>query len=383
MEIKQIVAKTMAGLEPILAEELEILGAKNISVRRRSVYYEGNNELIYKSNFWLRTALNILTPIKKGRVNNKEDLYKLIYKIEWESYFGPDKSIVVHSFSTNKELSHSRYVSQLAKDAIVDRFRKRIGLRPFVEQDDADIYIDVHLVDSICTISFNTSGKPLFYRGYEKQNGEAPVNDLLASAMVSKSGWTADKELFDPFSGSGTILIEAAMKAINMPACFHRSSFSFMNLNDFDRRLWKSIREEGRDLQTPKELKIFGTEIDEPTFKKLESNIRRCRLKQYIKVENVDFFEAKHRQNDGYIITNPPYGERLNQDNVLELYSQLGQNLKFNYDSNNVWILSSSTMGIKKLGFKHRKMGLYYSGKIPVHLINFSIYKGNATEIND
>jgi putative N6-adenine-specific DNA methylase len=374
MENIRFVAKTLAGLESILAEELIALGATNVLPHRRSVSFSGDKQTLYKANLWSRTALYILQPITRGRVQNKEDLYQLSASVAWEEIFGPDKSIIIHAVSNSLTLRHSKFTSLVVKDAIVDRFRKRIGLRPPVDRENADIYIDVHLMNEQCTISLNTSGKPLYIRGYEKQTGEAPLNDLLAAGMLSLSGWTHDQALFDPFCGSGTILIEAAMKASNIPAGIHRPGFSFMNFLDYNRREWIAIRNEALTHQKEVALNLYGSEIDEPTYKLLESNIRRSKLSHLIKVQNEDFFNSSHKQENGIIITNPPYGERLKPDDIINFYSEIGKRFKFFYPNNKVCILSSNIQGIKNLGFRYNNDGDFLNGKIPVRLISFSVY---------
>jgi putative N6-adenine-specific DNA methylase len=374
MKNTQYVAKTLAGLEQVLADELKELGASSVSVNRRSVYFEADDLLIYKANLYLRTALFVLKPLKKGKVTDKDSLYQLASTINWEEIFGPDKSLVIHAISNSEQLRHSKYTALVVKDAIVDRFRERFGLRPSVDRENADIHIDVHLIDNFCTISLNTSGKPLFIRGYEKQTGEAPINDLLAAGIIKMSGWRYDQALYDPFCGSGTILIEAAMQAANIPAGIHRQGFSFMNTLNFNRKKWKELLEEAKAHITTPSLNIYGSELDSQTFKKLESNIRRSRLTEYIKVKNEDFFNSKYRQQNGVIITNPPYGERLKLDDIEEFYYELGKRLKFEFYHNKTHIVTGSKAGLRRLGFRYDKKENLINGKIPVDLISFMIF---------
>jgi len=374
MKSNKYVAKTLAGLEQVLADELKQLGATNISINRRSVYFESDNMLMYKANLYLRTALFVLKPLNQGKVTDKDSLYSLASTIKWEEIFGPDKSLVIHAVSNSEQLRHSKYTALVVKDAIVDRFRERFGLRPSVDRENANIHIDVHLINDYCTISLNTSGKPLFIRGYEKQTGEAPINDLLAAGIIKMSGWRYDQAFYDPFCGSGTLLIEAAMQAANIPAGIHRQGFAFMNTLDFNRNKWKEIFDEAKANITSPSLNIYGSEIDEHTFKKLESNIRRSRLTGYIKVKHEDFFKSKYRQQNGVIITNPPYGERLKLDDIEEFYYELGKKLKFDFYNNKAHIITSSKSGLRRLGFRYDKKDNLINGKIPVDLISFMIF---------
>ncbi len=238
-----LTAKTFAGMEEELAKELLELGADNVEIIKRGCTFKGDKEFIYKVNYLSRLAIRILKPVGVFEVKNEDQLYEKIRKINWMNVFNLNQTFQVDSNLFYSELTHSHYVNQSTKDAIVDQFREATGKRPWVNIENPDIYIDVHISHNLCTISLDSSGESLHKRGYKIGVDKAPLNEVLAAGLIALSGWKCDKDLYDPMCGSGTIPIEAAMYAINIPAGYYRKEFAFMNWDDFDEGLWKKVKD--------------------------------------------------------------------------------------------------------------------------------------------
>ena len=223
-----MVAKTLFGFEELLANELLKLGAQDIKKGVRSVSFVGDKGFMYKANLGLRTAIKILKPIKSFWLRNEDDLYQQVYKIKWEDYLKPSGTLAVDATVHSNVFTHSKFVALKTKDAIVDRFREISGERPNVDLRFPDLKINVHIDRNQCTISLDTSGESLHRRGYKTDTNIAPINEVLAAGLVMLSGWDGQCDFMDPMCGSGTILIEAAMIACNIPPNLMRKEFAFI-----------------------------------------------------------------------------------------------------------------------------------------------------------
>jgi len=237
----KMLAKTFYGFEEILAEELRNLGAGRVKIGVRNVSFEGDKGFMYKANLCCRTAIKILKPIKDFRVRSEEELYRQVQKIYWNDYIGVSDTFAINATVSGTIFTHSQYVAFKTKDAIVDQFRKKEGVRPNIDTKRPDLRINVHIQNDWCTISLDSSGASLHHRGYRTQTNIAPINEALAAGLVLKSGWTGHSDLLDPMCGSGTMLIEAAMIACNIPANLNRKEFAFEKWYDWDPDLFDVI----------------------------------------------------------------------------------------------------------------------------------------------
>ena len=261
----EMIAKTYHGLEDILAKELLQLGAKNIQTLRRAVKFKGDLGFMYKANLSLRTAVRIIKPIKTFVVRNDEELYKELRNIDWEDYMTIDDKFAVDSFVNSPHFNHSLYVALKTKDAVVDQFRDKCGMRPDVDLDHPNLRINIHINKETCTVSLDSSGKSLHKRGYRIETNDAPISEALAAGLILLSGWDKKSIFVDGMCGSGTFLIEAAMISSNIPANINRAHFSFQDWPDFDEELWTLIRES--QLKRSKDCfgKIIGYDLDPQT----------------------------------------------------------------------------------------------------------------------
>ena len=376
----RMVAKTFFGLEKILADELLMLGAKKIKIGVRNVSFYGDLGFLYKCNISLRTAIKILKPIVVFNINNERDLYRSFFNFQWEDYLSVEKTFSIESVLISDIFSHSLYVSQKAKDGIVDRFRKLFKKRPDVNSINPDIKINIHVRNNICTVSLDSSGKPLNQRGYRSQTNIAPINEVLAAGLIFLSNWKLNCDLLDPMCGSGTILIEAAMIATNFPVNFKRSNFCFRNWSDFDSDLFEVIlRSVSKKIKTF-DYEIRGYDKSPSAILKCNQNIENAGMKDLIKVSKCDFFKSeKKNKNHLHIIFNPPYGERLPVD--LELfYKEIGDSLKNKYSHSDAWFITSSLESLKYVGLKTSRKIKLYNGKLESRLVKYEIYEGKKNK---
>jgi putative N6-adenine-specific DNA methylase len=370
----KIVVKTFAGLESVLVTELKAIGAESVVQERRAVSFLGDKSLLYKANFLLRTALKILVPILQFRVERKEDLYSMAKSIPWSDYLTLGKTFAIDSTVQSEIFVNSMYASLKVKDAIADYFRESFGKRPSVSQEDPDIRIHIYLMGDYCEISLDSSGESLHKRGYRLGQVEAPINEVLAAGMIMLTGWNGGSDFFDPMCGSGTLLIEAAMIAKNIPAGIYRKSFGFEKWLDFDEALFSEIY--NADYERPLSVRIFGSDISNQSCAIARSNIKNAGLSKTIEVATNDFLSMNPPFEGGIIITNPPYGERLKAQSVVDLYKSMGDILKQKYAGYSAWIISSSEDGFKSIGLKPSKKIELFNGALPCSFRNFELFQG-------
>ena len=376
----RLAAKTSSGLEQILANEIKAVGGKNITLGNRAVFYEGNLEIIYKSNYFLRTALRVLKEIEFFRFKNVDQFYLKCKEIDWLQYFSVDQSFVIHSTVGNsKDFSNSMFASLKAKDAIADFFREKLGKRPNVDTEKPEIVIDLHVHGDNCTISLDSSGESLHKRGYRIKQGEAPLNEVLAAGMILLMGWKGQCDFLDPMCGSGTLPIEAAMIAHNIPAGKFRKNYAFENWRDFDQLLLDSVKQSTEKKEF--NYTIYASDISGSNLLNAQTNARRALVFNKIKFQVSDFQDMKITLTNGMIIINPPYGERLKERNLDELYAMIGERLKHQYAGNNAWILSSSMESFKFIGLKPEVRIDLLNGSLKCKFNKYKLFSGKRIEI--
>ncbi len=375
----KILVKTLFGLEDVLVNELNELGGKNVTKLNRAVETEGDIEFIYKCNLYLRTALAVYLRIKTGKTRDQNDLYELVKQIDWDKLFSINKTFAVEAVVTNSiKLNHSRFVEQKVKDGIVDYFRDRSGKRPSVDRDRPDVKIYAHINNDICSIFLNSSGTPLYYRGYNKRTGKAPINDLLAAGMIFLSGWDKKTILYDPMCGCGTIVAEAYMIAKNIPPANKRSYFSFKNWLNYDENLWEKLRINASENIITENPEIIAADIDSKVIQDAKINLDRIDIHHTVNFSVIDFFKSTPPGPKAVIITNPPYGHRLNSIDITGFYKEFGTKLKFEFDGYEVWVISPEADAVKFIGLKPDKKITLYNGPLECRLFKYSIYKGSG-----
>ncbi len=336
----ELIAKTFQGLEEVLAQELIELGANDVQIGRRMVSFSGNQEMMYRANFCLRTAVRILKPISHFRARNADEVYKAVKEIEWKDILDLDTSFVVDTTVYSTEFRNSKFVAYKVKDAIVDYFMEREGKRPNISVANPDLRLNIHIAEENCTLSLDSSGESLHLRGYRTATVEAPINEVLAAALIKMSGWKFDCDLIDPFCGSGTILVEAALMARNIYPGVFRQKFGFENWKDFNPELLSSIFEDDSNERTF-DHRIIGSDINLRAVEAALANAKAAGVADLITVEQREIRDFKKPEMPAVLITNPPYGERLRPEDLSDIYRTLGEKLKREFQGGEAWIISS------------------------------------------
>jgi putative N6-adenine-specific DNA methylase len=373
----KFVAKTLYGLEQVLADELSTLGANDISMANRAVIFSGDINLLYKVNYMSRTALSILIPVGEFLIKSADDLYRKCLRIEWGEYMDPDNTFSVTSVINSKLFNHTGYAGLKLKDAIADYFRDLHGRRPNVNSSDPDVLINLHISNEKVTVSLDSTVIPLFKRGYRVDQTAAPLNEVLAAGMLLLAGWDSSTDLLDPMCGSGTIPIEAALIATNTPAGKFRKFFGFQRWRGYDQALFNRMTEEGNLFIRKSPVSISGSDISEPAIAMAVKNVNSAGLKSSISLNVSDFKILKAERRYGTIMINPPYGERLLVGETDTLYNMIGTVLKHNYHGYTAWIISSNKEAIKNVGLKSKKKYTLFNGALECLFLKYELYQGS------
>ena len=373
-----IVARTFQGLEEVLANEIREMGAEEISVLKRAVAFRGDLEMLYKTNFCCRTALNILVPIHEFIATGPDDLYRNLLKFDWDRYMDIKKSFLIKATIHSSLFTHSRFVVHRVKDAISDFFVKKTMLRPSVDRENPDIIFNIHVNHNKCSLSIDSSGEPLFKRGYRVEQGDAPLNEILAAGLVLLSGWDGKEDLYDVMCGSGTILIEAGLIGLNIPPGSFRDKFGFSRWKIFDENLFEHVRKESMSkVNENPSFALIGNDIHRHMTLKTIKNMKRAGLSRYNKMYTGSAFDFEPKTNSGKIIINPPYGERIKDDDIVHLYRQLGTLFKNNFTGFEAWILSSNIEALKHVGLKPSFKTTLFNGPLECKYQKYELYEGS------
>ncbi len=379
MKENEFIATTMFGFEEILASELRELGALNVRPLNRAVSFTGSQALLYKVNIGARTAMRILKNIRSFKVTDEDSLYDAVYNMKWEDHFSVKDTFMINSSVNSPLFRHSHFVSQKTKDAIADRFRMKTNLRPSVDTSDPDITINIHISNDRADVSLDASGEPLFKRGYRAAQYLAPLNEVLAAGMILMSGWDGTKPFIDPMCGSGTLPIEAALIAKKIPPGIFREKFGFMKWKDYDDLLFTRLME---SMLNPVDLntEIYASDISQDAVDLTRKNIKKGLLEEFIQVKKIDFKEFVPPAEGGMVMMNPPYGERLKEEEINLFYKGIGDVLKKNYAGYDAWVLSGNPEALKFFGLRPEKKIELINGSIKCKFQKFSIYSGSKKQ---
>ena len=375
----QMTATTLFGLEEVLASELRNLGAQDVKIGNRSVGFVGDTGFMYKANIALRTAIRILKPIQRFKVRDEEDLYRKVKQIRWDKYLDSNGSFLINAaIHQTKVSNNSHFVTLKTKDAIADYFREKFGERPDVDSKYPDLVIHVHISRDLCTISLDSSGSSLHKRGYRSSTNIAPINEVLAAGMLLLAGYSGDQNLIDPMCGSGTILIEAAMIANNIPANINRKHFGFENWKDYDEDLFFKIQDVLLNKIRSSQFKIMGFDKAPSAVRKAQENVKNANLADFIGIHHVNFFNSqKEVFGRTMILFNPPYGERLQLDEIENFYRNIGDTLKKSYTDTTVWFITSDLQALKHVGLRTSKRIPLKNGPLDCRLVRYDMYSGS------
>ena len=372
-----MVAKTLFGLEEILALELKTLGAQSVKIGVRNVQFVGDTGFMYKANLCLRTALRILKPIHRRNISEINEVYQAMYGIQWEDIMSENSTFAIRATVMTSNPKNSMYVAQKAKDGLVDRFRNHVGSRPNVDKDFPDFSIHLYVTDKIVEISLDSSGASLHQRGYRSATNIAPINEVLAAGILMLSGWRGDSDFLDPMCGSGTLLIEAAMIACNIPPNLNRKKFAFQKWSDWNNELYEKIEESALNKTRTFSYNITGYDKAPSAIRKAAQNISNANLEDFIKIDREDFFRTEKLDSEKslHILFNPPYGERLPID-VDVFYGRIGDKLKQSYSGSQAWFITANMEALKFVGLRPSRRIKLFNGKLESKLVKYELYSG-------
>jgi len=373
----EIKVTTFFGLEEVLEKELHQLGGKDIVPFKRGVSVVGDLGFLYKINLCLHTALKVIIPIVKFEANNEQELYDNIKLIEWERFISNSDTIMIEGVTNSEIFTHNLFVSQKVKDGIVDRFREKTGSRPDVDLIHPAFKVYVHIFKNEVSLHLDSSGDPLYKRGYRSDINEAPMKEVLAAGLVKLSGWEKHLQLIDGMCGAGTIAIEAALWANNIPPGYYRNEFGFMKWQNFDETLYETIYESSINKIKNEPVEIIANDIDNPTLKKAITNTKNAKVDDVVSCINQSFFDITPTRKGGVIILNPPYGERMPVNEIEKLYKEIGDKLKKDFKGFSAWIISSSPEAIKSIGLRPSRRIHLFNGSLECRFLKFDLYDGS------
>lgn len=374
----KLIARTFAGLESLLEKEINDLGGENVKAHKRAVSFVGDQRLMYKVNMFSRVALDVLTPIAKFEAKNPEHLYNEVKKIKWNKYMSSEATFFISTIVYSSIFTHSQFVALKAKDAIVDQFREAFGTRPDIDKARPNLRIVIRINETKCEILLNSSGAPLFKRGYREKTGKAPLNEILAAGMILKTNWDRKTPFIDPMCGSATIPIEAGMIARNIAPCLIRKEYGFQKWNDYDEKTFKELQKEAEQLVTDNRVVIKAFDQDLTVLAFAKRNLKNVpQLAGNVTLEKADFFQTEKIFDKGMIVMNPPYDRRIELYNADEFYSKIGTHLKHSFEGYDAWILSGNLMAIKRVGLRATEKITLFNGAEECKLVHFSLYQGS------
>ena len=370
-----MIAKTFQGLEEVLAQELTALGANDVEIGRRMVSFSGDKEMMYRANFCLRTAIRILKPIKEFTAKNADEVYEAIKNIVWEDYLDEKKTFAIDSVVFSNEFRHSMFVSYKVKDAIADYFREKTGKRPSVRIHRPDLSINIHIAETKCTVSLDSSGDSLHRRGYRQEAVEAPLNEVLAAGIILQTGWKGETDFVDPMCGSGTLPIEAALIARNIYPGIFRKEFAFERWADFDQELLEEIYNDDSQ-EKAFEHHIYAYDNSPGAIEIAAENIKAAGVSKDVTFALRPIQRMEQPEQPTLMVTNPPYGERISSDDLLGLYQVIGERLKHAFIGNTAWILSYREECFNEIGLKPTLKLPLFNGPLECELRQYEIFDG-------
>ena len=348
-------------------------------VGRRMVSFTGDKRMMYKANFCLRTAIRILKPIKNFTAKDADEVYNQIQAIPWEEYLDVNKTFAIDAVVFSEEFRHSKFVSYKVKDAIVDYFRKKTGKRPSVRINNPDVLLNIHIAQTTCTLSLDSSGESLHRRGYRQEQVDAPLNEVLAAGMLLMTGWRGECDLIDPMCGSGTIPIEAALIARNIAPGVFRKGFAFKKWVDFASEMFDEIY---NDDSQEREFthKIYGYDNNPKANEIATHNIKAAGVSKDVTLKLQPFQQFEQPQEKSIIVMNPPYGERISTNDLLGLYQMIGERLKHAFVGNEAWVLSYREECFDQIGLKPSKKVPLFNGALECEFRKYEIFDGKYKE---
>lgn len=371
-------ATTVRGLEQLLADELTALGAENINVVNAGLEFSATIDSIMRMNLHSRLASRIMIRLGYSGYRDEDDIYKIAQRIEWDKWFHIGNSIKVSTNAMRCPLKSLDFVTLRVKDAICDYFVDKVDARPNVDKAAPDMRIYVFLDADSATIYLDTSGDTLFKRGYRRLKLEAPIRENLAFGLIKLSGWTPDRPFYDPMCGSGTIVVEAISYGLNIAPGLNRN-FAFEKFIGFNADSYQAMRDDAvAAIRQDQKLQIYASDINRTAVEIAKQNFQQIKLDQYVTFSSGDFLTKTAPANNGVLITNPPYGVRLDElDRLAELYPQIGSTLKKQFAGWDCYFFTGDLRLPKLVRLKPSRKIPIYNGAIECRLYEFKMVNGS------
>jgi len=368
-------AQTSGGVEALAAQELSELGAEDIQTAHRGLRFNAQIETLYRINYRARLLTRVLAPLKIFRCHNTKNLYRQVKDLDWSSLLTPDHTFAVFSTVSHSAIKHSQYAALCVKDGIADHFRERFRSRPSVRREAPDLWINLHIENNLATLGLDTSGGSLHRRGYRVESVEAPMQETLAAAVVRIVGWDGNRPLQDPFCGSGTLLAEALMAYCRIPAGFLRIRFGFERLPDFDRALWRRVKEEeDRPIRPLPEHLMVGSDISAGAVAAARANLKNLPSGDRIDLRVQDVRDIRSLEG-AVVLCNPPHGIRLHDFPDIKLfYKWLGDFFKQKCKGATIFLYIGKRELISSIGLKPSWKKPLPSGGLDGRLVKFEMY---------
>ena len=365
------------GLELLLAEELRQLKAEKIHAVGGGVQFGGDFFLCYRVNLESRIGSRVLWQVARGDYRSEDDIYRTAYAPRWTDWFDPARTLRVDISAIKSPLTSLNFVTLKIKDAVCDKIRRTSGRRPNIDTREPDIPIQGHLSDREFTLYFDTTGEPLFKRGQRISTGEAPLRENLAAGIIRLAGWVPGIPLLDPMCGSGTILLEAAHMALDIAPGLGRG-FAFEKFKNLDSRLWRDLLRQSRARQKPRvPLAIYGSDFSADVLKAARANLMAAGLEKVVSLKQADVLETAAPAKKGIIVTNPPYGVRIGEQQALaEFYPKLGDVLKKQFSGWHAYLLSADMRLPKLIHLAASKRTPLFNGALECRLFEYKMVEG-------
>jgi len=374
--MNQYFATVARGLEPIAAQELERLGALEVRPDFTGVHFVGDSALLYRVNLWARTIFRVLVTLREFPCPDADRLYEEVQNIDWEQYLQPHNTLAVNATGGNDKLNHTHFTALQVKNAIIDQQRNQFGQRSSVDTQNPDVLINAHIHQDRCILSLDSSGTSLHRRGYRPAVGVAPLKETLAAALLDMAEWEPSLPFLDPLCGSGTLPLEASLKALNIAPGVFRMQFAFERWPDFDEALWEQLLKEAENSELS-ELKapIVGSDRDSDILNQARINAQQCGLADKVKFTQTELSQVEAPADSGVIICNPPYGERLGDAKELgDFYKLLGDVFKQRFKGWTAFVLTGNKELAKRVGLKASRRIPVYNGAIACTLLKYELY---------
>lgn len=364
---------TFDGLEDVLCDEVKEIVGGNVQRKKRLVKANTDLEGLYKLNYKLRTGLRVLVPIFSATVRNDEELYNAVKSFAWEKVFNVKQTFFLAQVIHSSIFTHSMYAVHKVKDGIVDRFTEKENKRPSVDTKYPEVLFNVHIYEDKLTISLDASGEPLFKRGYRVDTNDAPLNEVLAAGLVLNSKWDKKTPFYDAMCGSGTILIEAAMIAGNIPPRRGRKHYAFMAWQNYDHTLYKKVKEECLAQISPDMPAIHGSDLSRAIVRVAKQNAENAGVLDKIKFVAKDIRKPLVKHECGFMVINPPYDERLEIEDVNAFYKEIGESIEANFDGFITWVFTSNIDALNEIELPVSKRMTLKNGSLDCRFYQYNL----------